>query len=72
MERASKLKKRTFHQEKIVFSGKGAKMKNLLLIPFREEGNVFTGGKEKTTCTFILKVFTHLFDQSVKSRQVLL
>lgn len=45
-------------------------MTNLLLIAFHEEGNLFFYWRKNkyTTCTFILKVFALLFDQSVKSR----
>lgn len=44
-------------------------MKNLQLILFCEEGNMFLLGKKKyTICTFHPQSFMLLFDQSVKSR----
>lgn len=62
--------KEDFTQEKIIFYRKRVKMKNLLWIPFREEGTLFLlGGEENTQLALSSsKVFTLMFDQSGRSR----
>lgn len=68
MERASKFE-RTLDRKKLYSIEKEYRRKTCSRFPSVKKETCFYWGKRKyTTCTFILKVFTLLFDQSVRSR----